>query len=489
MVLFLHRKVYWILLAFFSLPIFLIGANGSHDWGDDFAQYIIQARNLVLGQPMTSNGYQHDTVFPHIAVKAYPIGFPALIAPVFYFFQLQIHYYQLLMSLLLIMYGSVCFNFYKKHFSKFTALCLSLCLIYHPWMLQFKDEVLSDLPMSILFLIVITIWDKGIDEPRFFYKFSTALIALISFKVIGITLLLAYVLWGIIRYIKEPARLWKFSSHSIKLSVTVIGCYVLINQIFFNIQSQSFIEYYATAYEQYNLWESIHRNIYYYNLVVKDFFYFRDTGFNYVSALFSNSIWLWLCLGLLCLIWTRSWVMLSTLVVYVTVILCYPNSNGGFRFLLPILFIMLGALGLVLQVLLNKIRNYFHLNRLIVPLVALLFYLPAVTSKAEELQFIRDGADKPEVKADLQTIKKIVDGKVVCFAKPRLLYLYTALPAISLLNDFDSKVTDAYLKRNNCTMLLHHLNIPDPSLDRYLDHHPATIVWQQHSFTLYKIVI
>ena len=38
------------------LPLFYINVKDSHDWGDDFAQYFIQARNILEGRPQTDNG-------------------------------------------------------------------------------------------------------------------------------------------------------------------------------------------------------------------------------------------------------------------------------------------------------------------------------------------------------------------------------------------------------------------------------------------------
>ncbi len=54
-----------------------------HDWGDDFAQYLLHARNLVTGQPYAETGYIFNPQHANIGPAAYPPVFPLLLAPVY----------------------------------------------------------------------------------------------------------------------------------------------------------------------------------------------------------------------------------------------------------------------------------------------------------------------------------------------------------------------------------------------------------------------
>jgi hypothetical protein len=53
-----------------------------HPWGDDFAQYLMHARNLAEGRPYAATGYIYNPHYPQIGPPAYPPGTPVLLAPV-----------------------------------------------------------------------------------------------------------------------------------------------------------------------------------------------------------------------------------------------------------------------------------------------------------------------------------------------------------------------------------------------------------------------
>ena len=68
-------------LLLFLIPLFFINIKSSHDWGDDFAQYIHQAKNISEGISQNNTGYVFNSdVF--LGPNAYPTGFPLLLAPI-----------------------------------------------------------------------------------------------------------------------------------------------------------------------------------------------------------------------------------------------------------------------------------------------------------------------------------------------------------------------------------------------------------------------
>ena len=83
------NKLSGIACILFLLPLLYINAKDCHDWGDDFAQYFLQARNIVENRPQTDNGLVFDKVDGDFALHAYPAEFPLIICPFYYFFQLS----------------------------------------------------------------------------------------------------------------------------------------------------------------------------------------------------------------------------------------------------------------------------------------------------------------------------------------------------------------------------------------------------------------
>ena len=81
----LRHKLNYIFIGLLCLPVLFINIKDTHDWGDDPAQYIHQAKNIVDGKPQSETGYifnEDNFLDP----KAYPVGFPLLLAPVYCFF-------------------------------------------------------------------------------------------------------------------------------------------------------------------------------------------------------------------------------------------------------------------------------------------------------------------------------------------------------------------------------------------------------------------
>lgn len=62
-----------------------------HEWGDDFALYVLHARNLVEGRPYAQTGYLYNPHYPNIGPPTYPPVAPAVLAPVYAVAGLDLH--------------------------------------------------------------------------------------------------------------------------------------------------------------------------------------------------------------------------------------------------------------------------------------------------------------------------------------------------------------------------------------------------------------
>ncbi len=168
--------LYGIVLALL-LPLLFINIKNSHDWGDDFAQYIHQAQNILIGQSQNNTGYiYNDNYF--IGPTAYPTGFPLLLAVFSKFSDDNLMSLNKLISLFWMLGCFVGFLFFRKHFSYLTALITTLIIAYNPMMIQFKTEILSDLPFMFFSLLSLYLIDK---EEKLWLAIATGL--LIAFTV------------------------------------------------------------------------------------------------------------------------------------------------------------------------------------------------------------------------------------------------------------------------------------------------------------------
>ena len=128
----------------FTLAIFvnLWTLKDGHNWGDDFAQYIINARNIIEHKPYASGVMLDNTVI-------YPPGLPLLLAPVLKVFGLNLKILKLLN--ILFWYLSIIplyFLFLKIEDRRF-ALMAAVFLAFSSFFFVYKQNVLSDIPFFL----------------------------------------------------------------------------------------------------------------------------------------------------------------------------------------------------------------------------------------------------------------------------------------------------------------------------------------------------
>ncbi|MBK7311395.1 MAG: glycosyltransferase family 39 protein [Sphingobacteriaceae bacterium] len=181
--------LYSIVLALL-LPLLFINIKNSHDWGDDFAQYIHQAQNILIGESQNNTGYiYNDNYF--IGPTAYPTGFPLVLAVFSKFSKDNLMSLNKLISLFWMLGCFVGFLFFRKHFSYLTALTTTLIIAYNPMMIQFKTEILSDLPFMFFSLLCVYLIDK---EEKLWLSIVTGLLVAFTVHIRSIGFILLGVL-------------------------------------------------------------------------------------------------------------------------------------------------------------------------------------------------------------------------------------------------------------------------------------------------------
>jgi hypothetical protein len=63
--------------------VHVVRLQPGHPWGDDFALYVLHARNLAAGIPYAQTGYVYDPHNPLVGPSTYPPISPLLLAPVY----------------------------------------------------------------------------------------------------------------------------------------------------------------------------------------------------------------------------------------------------------------------------------------------------------------------------------------------------------------------------------------------------------------------
>src|SRR5262249_49104640 len=133
------------LLVLLCLPLFFLNVKNSHDWGDDFAQYLIQARNITEHRPQTDNGLVFDKQTGDYALKAYPVGFPLMLAVVWKFSRCSIQSFLILISLFTFLFAVLIFVYLSRllKIPPLLSLLFVVAMMYNFVILDFKKNILS----------------------------------------------------------------------------------------------------------------------------------------------------------------------------------------------------------------------------------------------------------------------------------------------------------------------------------------------------------
>lgn len=101
-----------------------------HPWGDDFAEYVMHARNLALGRPYAAIDYVYNPHYPQIGPPTYPPGCPVALAPLYWLWGLDLTAFKLEMVVFFLAFLGAVYLCFRQElgFPKTIALVLILGL-------------------------------------------------------------------------------------------------------------------------------------------------------------------------------------------------------------------------------------------------------------------------------------------------------------------------------------------------------------------------
>ena len=138
-----------------------------HDWGGDFAQYILHARNIVEGRSYSDTGYLYNPNYPYLAPPTYPPLFPLLLAGVYAVCGLHLTAMKSLCILFFSLALIALFSALQRILPWRARLAVIVVVGFNPFFWQFKDQVLSDLPFLFLCTLSLCLMQRldGGDPP------------------------------------------------------------------------------------------------------------------------------------------------------------------------------------------------------------------------------------------------------------------------------------------------------------------------------------
>ncbi len=473
------------------LPLLFIGNHNSHDWGDDFAQYIHQAGNIIQGIPQSETGYVYNELNPSIGPQAYPMGFPLLLAPVYKLAGNNIVAFITLISLLYIVLGLLMIVFYRQYFSWITALVLAMIFMYNPSMVIFKSEVMSDIPFTALLVLNFILYQKsksGNLKQYFIFALSTGL--MLTIKPAGIVFIGAVIMEQLFFLIRRETQLKHFAIYVGIIILFPVLVYYVINIYMFRIPSGGSIHDYLIFYDPGKLMTTIPEN---FSRYIEEFryLYVPQTGAFFGISLLLGSIMLTMTLiGFIKRLINGPEVTEWFFIFYTIMLLGYHYNNSSFRLIVPLGFISLfyATTGLKSIQLMAQIPS--KIKAVAIGIFVMLLFMPALVKIARSSGGPLDGPQKKSAIETFNYIKKNVPpDAVVVFAKPRALALYGGCNSMADPRSSDPTLVHKQVMDAKSSYLLISEKLTNEVTQRYtrVMQSRLTKKFENKDFVLYKI--
>src|SRR5687768_12558252 len=187
------RHLWLIIVILFALSLGAGMLTSGHQWGDDFAWYIMQAQSILEGTTdefMQQSAFTNGQSTTHLGPLAYPWGYPLILTPVYALKGIS----PLALKLpALIFYAGFLVALYfllKDRLSQLESLLLVALFAFNPLLLQFLDQILSDIPFLFFSTLSLLLMTRTDDRGIFHYISIGAAIFFTTFlRVTGILLL------------------------------------------------------------------------------------------------------------------------------------------------------------------------------------------------------------------------------------------------------------------------------------------------------------
>lgn len=244
----LMHPLLWIILV--SSVIGAGSLRRGHEWGDDWAWYVLQAKSIAEGTTdefIEISDFTNYQSTSHLGPLAYPWGYPLILSP---FYALNGISPLTLKIPGLIFYGGFLFVLYLFSRSRLTrteSLLLVSLFAFNPLLLLFLDQILSDIPFLFFSTLTLYLVTREGKHNWLHYAFIGATVFFTTFlRATGLLLLacfLAVEFFKLLAHRKE----WAVVKQIVLNSVVVCAVFALLwlaNALIFPGGGESYLSQY-----------------------------------------------------------------------------------------------------------------------------------------------------------------------------------------------------------------------------------------------------
>ena len=481
------KKLFEYLLVIGLLsPLLFINIRDSHDWGDDFAGYVRQAKNIAEGKPFYQSKFEYHEYNPSYSPPSYSYGFPMLLSPVIKAWGMDFKAMDRFMALWLVAWALLIFYYLRRHFSLFTSLAFILLFFLNPFFFDFKASIISDLPFSFLFLLFILLYLDRTGKPIYYQVLAGFVFALtIGIRGMGIVLLPAILLDLALKFLSSSKDEMKSELKESGIILISAALFIfLFNNIFFKTPANLTLHFIG-LFQSGKYWDVMLKNLDIYTNEFLNLFY-HNTGKYSFSVHYTQAFMLVLfVIGFLIAIASLYRFEIMLLAIFGITILLFPFSTQGFRYLLPVLpfiiyCIIIGAKAI-------QLKGYNT------RLVAFLFVVFVLLQYKKDIRAMRDDQNNPiwpgpfteDNRKAIDYIKyKLPDDALIASLKPRAIELLTDKRTCVLPKGIDIPEVSNKLAEAKPTYLLSIKEL-GPKVDDVAAYRKDSLIWENNACRLY----
>lgn len=417
------------LLAVLVLPLFFICVRSTHDWGDDFAQYIIQARDL-----------SHDGMaLPDRAVLNWPahgpapkgIGFAVLLVPAQAMFGTRVAPY-LVVNVLVVMAIVLLFFHHLRRAHGSAAACIgALLFVYDRHVLQACTEIMPDLLLTLCVVLLMVFLDKP-DRKRWWGAVVVVMCAVLL-KSAG------WVQW-LVLCAELVRQRWRNTDQRPQVAVVVVGMVlpVTVGVLAPTLLSRSMAGsafWYTELFDAGGLLHRMGTNALVYAGEAAR--YFEQELPMWMNHIIVPLVLATAAFGFIRRVARRFGAMELLVVLWILMLLVYPDINSAARFMLPLLPIMLLYLIEGTAWLIGRVK----LPRVTVPIMLSAFLLAHTLSVRWFAQHDKTAAMGPYAPAALEAFGAVqrfvpADSRIAS-TRPWAVHLFTGRTSMWALSPTD----------------------------------------------------
>lgn len=398
-----------------------------HQWGDDFAWYILQAKSIVDGtvdEFIETSAFTNTQSTTHVGPLAYPWGYPLILVPAY----LIRGIHPLLLKLPAVFFYAaflVClYGWMKSRLSQTESLLIVALFAFNPLLLLFLDQILSDIPF--LFFSTLALYLMTRQEKRTFALhiaigasiFFTAFLRATGILLLGCFLIVEF--FRLVGYRRDWAKVKEIILGGFTVTMTFALLWA-INLLLFPSGEQS----YASQYARSSIEQIRSFAVGYFNVFSSFFGEAKGWLYFYYLLVMFFLIGVWLR-------WRQELVVVLFFIFWMIVHITYPYWQGA-RYIFPLLPIFIYFTFVGMKFLIEKVfAANPRLGQLGLygfwALIAANFLLASVSHAYTNLLYDRlingpfDSYSK-EVYKYIQ--EETPDDSVVVFFKPRVMKMMT----------------------------------------------------------------